>query len=955
MPNKALPQQYTKGYAYCIYGAIIAVTALFAVVVARLELARVHDLEVHRAKDVSIDISARLSEKLRRKLLLARVLTGGIALDPDQSQQDFARFASRLVQDEPAIVDIAAVRDFTITHVYPEEKNRAFIGFDLRARPDQAKVIETVNQTGEMALQGPINLLQGFPGYIVRQPVFIGQDGKSDYWGVVSVVFAETTFLEELQLDRYAGQYDIAIQVVEENNPVRTIHGSPDLFRQNVVTGSIDVNASTWSIAIRPVGGWTQFAPGMGLKILVDILLGLVALGVARYLLRLRAEAWHNAARLSAAIDALPDGFVLFDKDDRLIVFNEQYRRLYSESHRAIKRGAKFEDIIRFGLRHQQYPEAVGREEEWLAERMAAHQASSSLFEQKLKDGRSLRVIEKETPDGGRVGVRVDITDQVQSRERAELAERRLTDAIGSLPIGFWLFDSCERLISFNDMSEELTPASTQKLQSGMSLQQVVENRFLGEPNMQPDDTSSDAALLALLRQDAAEFETGVAGDRWFSCASRRTSEGGIVMFRVEVTEARRHEKRLESSNSELRFVLAEKEAAEKRFEDVADIGTEWFWEQDAGMRIQYVSASFERAMGLSLTRVLGRTRAEVMQQEDGSDDGYRKLKEIMDQRQPFEDFIFEASGLKGESCWLRTSGKPVFDKAGNYKGYRGTTADVTPLYSALREARKADAAKTQFLSVISHELRTPLTSVLGFNAFLAKARMLPSFKRLKNATDAQAFDDVPPLLEAFADEVSNIAGKMDKAGDQLKTLINDMLDLARIEANTIRIEKREVPIRAVIDSVAEHMRPLTDEKALELHVDAEDDIAYCDESRLRQILTNIVGNAIKFTERGAITVRSRRVDDAIRVEIEDTGIGMPQDLIPVVFDRFIQADNSNTRSHNGLGLGLAICKELVQRHGGWIKVESTEGVGSRFVFTLPAAQAEADAASDRPREASVG
>ena len=76
---------------------------------------------------------------------------------------------------------------------------------------------------GEMALQGPINLIQGFPGYIVRQPVFIGQDGKSDYWGVVSVVFAETTFLEELQLDRYAGQYDIAIQVVEENNPVSSI------------------------------------------------------------------------------------------------------------------------------------------------------------------------------------------------------------------------------------------------------------------------------------------------------------------------------------------------------------------------------------------------------------------------------------------------------------------------------------------------------------------------------------------------------------------------------------------------------------------------------------------------------------------------------------------------------------------------------------------------------------
>ena len=491
-------------------------------------------------------------------------------------------------------------------------------------------------------------------------------------------------------------------------------------------------------------------------------------------------------------------------------------------------------------------------------------------------------------------------------------------------------------------MSEELIPKASQKLQKGMSLNDVIGNQLLGEPMVNSGDSGSDEVLLSLLRSEASEFETSVAGDRWFRCASRRTSEGGIVMFRVEVTDARRHEKRLEASNSELRFVLAEKEAAEKRFADVADIGTEWFWEQDASMCIQYLSSSFERAMGVSPSYVIGRHRSEIMKQDgaDGATNSYLRLKELMDTREPFHDFIYQSRGVRGRTIWIRSSGKPIFDKFGRYKGYRGTAADVTPLYSALREAQKADEAKTQFLSVISHELRTPLTSVLGFNAFLAKSRMLKGYKRLKQAMEEKSLSELPALLESFADEVSGIAVKMDKAGDQLKTLINDMLDLARIEANTIRIEKRDVPIRAVIESVTEHMRPLADEKALELHIQAGDDIAHCDESRLRQILTNIVGNAIKFTARGSITVRSERVGNDIRVEIEDTGIGMPQDLIPVVFDRFIQADNSNTRSHNGLGLGLAICKELVQRHGGWIKVESAEGEGSKFIFTLPAAAA---------------
>ncbi len=243
--------------------------------------------------------------------------------------------------------------------------------------------------------------------------------------------------------------------------------------------------------------------------------------------------------QLQISIEALPDGFVLYDADDRLVFCNERYRALYPESAEAMVPGATFEEILRFGLDRGQYAAAVGREEDWLRERLAAHFAADGCLEQQLSNGRWLRILEQMVPGGGRVGLRIDITDQVESRERAEVAERRLLDAINALPAGFWLFDRDDRLVLFNERYKELFNLSTDALAPGNSYEDVL--RCGLENGQYPDAAGREdewlASVLETHREGAYELEYKLADGTWIRSYNQPTSDGGQVGFRVDITQ----------------------------------------------------------------------------------------------------------------------------------------------------------------------------------------------------------------------------------------------------------------------------------------------------------------------------------------------------------------------------------------------------------------------------------
>ncbi|UXY14747.1 ATP-binding protein [Chitiniphilus purpureus] len=232
--------------------------------------------------------------------------------------------------------------------------------------------------------------------------------------------------------------------------------------------------------------------------------------------------------------------------------------------------------------------------------------------------------------------------------------------------------------------------------------------------------------------------------------------------------------------------------------------------------------------------------------------------------------------------------------------------------------AEAANFTKSEFLATISHEIRTPLNGILGFLQLLHGTQLAP--------------------------EQRDYVNTIEQSGETLLALINDLLDFSKIEAGKLALQQQPLDLRAVTAQACAMLaaRVAQKELALTIHIAPHLPAGYLgDAMRLKQILVNLIGNAIKFTQHGGVTVTLDCVAGAPRIEIADTGIGVPQDKRDLLFERFYQAESGSTRRYGGTGLGLAICKLLVELMGGTIGVKSEPGQGSRFWFQLPAAPAD--------------
>jgi signal transduction histidine kinase/CheY-like chemotaxis protein len=252
--------------------------------------------------------------------------------------------------------------------------------------------------------------------------------------------------------------------------------------------------------------------------------------------------------------------------------------------------------------------------------------------------------------------------------------------------------------------------------------------------------------------------------------------------------------------------------------------------------------------------------------------------------------------------------------------GYAAKEREARSLAQINEELRRLDELKSEFLAMVSHELRTPLTAILGYGRLL--------LRQVHGPLTAKQVEHQEAIL---------------RSAQRLTDLINDLLDVSRLEAARIELNPQPTDVREVVDHAIAAVRVAAQAKQLHLANEVGADLppVQADSTRLHQILVNLVGNAVKFTpEGGDVRVRGGRQDGQVWVAVEDTGVGIPREELPRIWDPFYQVESPMRRRHGGSGLGLAIVRRLVELHGGLVRAESEgEGRGSRFSFTLPAAR----------------
>jgi PAS domain S-box-containing protein len=548
--------------------------------------------------------------------------------------------------------------------------------------------------------------------------------------------------------------------------------------------------------------------------------------------------------------------------------------------------------------------------------------------------------------------VELEVQNEELRRAQLELAAalERYRDLYHRAPVGYLTLDADGEVLQANQAAAHLCIREREDLES-----QRLESIAFRE----------DRDKLWLLLQSvtvtglpqACEFRIGrpSGATRWvradISCLDRsQESPSGFRMTLTDITarvqaELAMQEQRAAALKLMEDAVEARKEAerasaelreSEERFHTLADNMSQLAWMADVnGERfwynqrwLDYTGTTLEEARGWSWTKV---------HHPDHVDRVVKGIRQAWDTGEPWEDTI-PLRSKTGEFRWFLARAVPIRDAEGKIIHWYGTDTDVTEREQLLSEeqrlrevAEAQNRAKDEFLSLVSHELRTPLNAILGYSHMMSA-----------NPHDASAVARKSEIIER-------------SARSQLQ-LIEDLLDTGRIISGKLKLDLAQADLWLVLEEALDVVRPAAEIKEIGLaaNIDEAPRELLCDATRLRQVVWNLLQNAIKFTpEGGCVALRVERAGRRVRLIVSDTGRGIEPEFLPAIFDRFSQKDMSRSRRHGGLGLGLALVKQLVEMHGGTIEAAS-EGAGQGATFTVTLPINESQVASHPPQTPAI-
>jgi len=338
-------------------------------------------------------------------------------------------------------------------------------------------------------------------------------------------------------------------------------------------------------------------------------------------------------------------------------------------------------------------------------------------------------------------------------------------------------------------------------------------------------------------------------------------------------------------------------------------------FQTDNNGRYNYLSPAWNKITGLQIKDSLGKHYSDFLQGKNANEKS--SLLKLLNFNKNTSQGVFKYINNQNETLWIELTVALVFNENNNMVGSIGTFTNVTPLKKTEIALNKANRAKDDFLSTMSHDMRTPLNSIIGLSNMLLMEEHLP-----------KQYDNLSALKYS---------------AEHLLELINGVLDFDKIQSNKVEFDKKEFSLNHLIENYLGNFKFQSESKGLEFSITKQPDVPNIligDSVRLSQIINNLLGNALKFTDKGAIKLAIQKVKSEnnqieLAFSISDTGIGIPKEKQEVIFDKFVQDDLNTDRKHKGSGLGLAICKNLLNSQKSNIFVESELGVGTTFTFNL--------------------
>jgi two-component system, sensor histidine kinase len=509
------------------------------------------------------------------------------------------------------------------------------------------------------------------------------------------------------------------------------------------------------------------------------------------------------------------------------------------------------------------------------------------------------------------IGVNTDISLQKQSESEIRFAADRLSHMISHLQSGVLLENEKRRIEVVNETFCEIfsIPLKPDQLLGADCTQSAQQTKHLfKDPEGFVKRIDEILEKQKAIHNDELEMVDGRILNRQYIPFFVDNVYKGHLWKYTDVTAAKRYEQKLKQQEEKYRGII-----------ENMNLG---LIEVDLNENIIYANQSFCNISGYQIDELTGRNTVDLFLTPEARQDF--ESKQSVRNKGESDAYEIQVRNKRGEVRWWMISGAPMYDPKGTITGSIGIHIDITDqievseqLRNARQTAENSARAKETFMVNMSHEIRTPMNAISGFGKQLLNTELNAKQRSFVNAINA--------------------------ASANLLVVINDILDISKIEAGKLSVERISFSLREVVNTACNILTEKAEEKNLKLLKKIDTNLAEVligDPFRISQVLINLIGNSIKFTEKGEVCIcvnlkESGRLGQEIELIIRDTGVGISNEFLQHLFDKFEQEDDSTARTHGGTGLGMSITRELVELMGGTISVKSEKNKGTEFTISL--------------------